>query len=310
MKTRIIGKTIFALLLSLATVCVAQGTDQHKSKVLTYEEYAAGFKDSANRPIDYDDKSVRRNFEYLKVKYNPEVGLVKILAENLEVDDSTLFAIINVYDSDSMWLGRSDTLELNYSYKNQFFLGDTLVKFAKFIDVVIKRKEDKSFYFFDRSYSSCKYPYDTLFKVSYSLLQPKYWEFLSYETCDITFIEKQLGVDPFSCYWIWTKDNEVKLVPYENCDDKTKYFGLDSTSNECILRTICEEGEIYDSVNNSCYLIFPANSHLNRYGEWECDLGYVMIDGSCEAKAECDSSQGYDASENTCLVKPFGLTSL
>lgn len=256
MKTRIIGKTIFALLLSLATVCVAKGTDRHESKVLTYEEYAAGFKDSdANKLKNYNDKSVRKKFEHLKVKYNPELGLVKILAEDLEVDDDSLFAIINVYDSDSMWLGKSEPLNLNYSYKDQFFLGDTLVKFAKFIDVDIKRNGDESFYSL-HSYNSCRWPYDTLLTV-YPYLFPKtkskYRDFFSYSTCDITNIEKEFGVDPFSLYWGESDDsNEISLVPYKNCDDKTKYFGLDSTSNECILRTICQEDEIYDSENNSC----------------------------------------------------------
>lgn len=261
MKTRIIGKTVFALLLSLATVCVAKGTDRHESKVLTYEEYA---ESSKNPSKNYDDKSVFKNFEHLKVKYNPELGLVKILAEDLEVDEDSLFAIINVYDSDSMWLGRSDTLELNHSYKEQFFLGDTLVKFAKFIDVILKFKEDERFYFL-HSYNECKWPYDTLYVVfpypdQIKSILSKYRDFFSYETCDITFIEKQMGVDPFSLYWkpSSSRSNKILLEPYKNCDDKTKYFGLDSASNECILRTICQEDEIYDSVNNSCYTI-PTN---------------------------------------------------
>ena len=227
------------------------------------------------------DKSIERYIESLDVKYNPYRGLVTISTEEMysAAEVSDLYAVINVYDSDSMWIGSSERLDLDHSYKNQNFLDFSEIEFAKFIRVTLKYKENDDDYFL-RERLECKDGGDTIFYVQTKKNPNGDKEYLL--TCDIANLDengffKQLSETklPFL-----SRKAFVYLEKYKDCSDTKKYFGLDSTTNECIEIATCLDDEFYDNTDNSCYTI-PANSHLIANRLWECNSGYVGEANAC-----------------------------
>ena len=250
------------------------------------------------------DKSIERYIESLDVKYNPYRGLVKISTEGMysAAEISDLYAVINVYDSDSMWIGKSEQLDLDYFFKNQDFLDSSEIEFAKFIRVTLQFKENDDYYFMSEKLG-CKDGGDTIYYVQTKKKPNGDEEYLL--TCDIASLNenglyKHWPTEPL----VPSRKKFVYLEKYKDCSDTKKYFGLDSTTNECIEIATCLDGEFYDNTDNSCYTI-PANSHLIENRLWECDSGYVEVEGSCKLRVTCSESGIYkDWTKTECSTIP------
>ena len=306
------AKCAFGLcfLLLLATLSVASPTEKYEptyTKLKTVNNvvyYKIKAKEIPFNKLGIKiDKSIKRYTEQLDVKYNPYRGLVKISTEGINYADiEDLYAVIHVYDSDSMWIGTSGQLDLDHSYRNQDFLDSSEVKFAKFIHVTLKYKENDDYYFMSERLG-CKDGGDTIFYVQTKKKPNGDEEYLL--TCDIASLDenglyKHWSTEPL----IPSRKKFVYLEKYKDCSDTKKYFGLDSTTNECIEIATCLDDEFYDNTDNSCYTI-PANSHLIENRLWACDSGYVNTGNQCLPHVTCSESEIYaNWAETECSSIP------
>ena len=325
------------LLLLLATQAIAVGnldlvlSPETVNREFQYEKYAQ--ENFTINKIFKLDESVVKYREHLLVKYNPFREMISIKADLGDFTDS-VYAVINVYDIfDSVLMGRSSKLDLNYIYRGNsaHFVPLADADFVSHITVDLRYKSNpyRSYILSERlecsDGSSYIFSYCTASKC--------------YLTCDSTTFYKTPGIKNLDSFFQRKLSHDamsfIKLEKYKDCSDTKKYFGLDSTTNECIEIATCLDGEFYDNTDNSCYTI-PANSHLieNRLWEcdsgywqqqqgeycyaipsnshnidsftWECDSGYVEVEGSCKLRVTCsDSSEIYkDWTETECSTIP------
>lgn len=103
------------------------------------------------------------------------------------------------------------------------------------------------------------------------------------------------ALDSVSCVFL-PENAHRNIKTGFSCD--RNYIFIDG---ECVLRTKCNESELYDSTYNVC-LSHPVNAHwIENSTMWNCDSDYVLIENKCVEKTKCIFEQRYDIVTNMCF---------
>lgn len=216
------------------------------SGVITAELFSADLG-----KLGYSIKNGRFVRQHIKIKYNPEHGLLSV--EGSGGRNNLTFGLMT-FNSDDMWLGSSEKkYEINYFYKSVDFVDyDLKNQISKIkIDVPIENFQT------DIVCEGNKY----LFAFQNDFFNSRKKLFCSNQVPEGFFVRQR--IDDFS---------------YSN-----SLFLLEKKKR-------CKKGDLYREEDNSCVEL-PKNSHWIDTLEYvyDCDSGYVVWQDGCAKQAECTS---------------------
>ena len=128
-----------------------------------------------------------------------------------------------------------------------------------------------------------------------------------------------LNTSVFECHTNYYKQiSEEKCIPKKNCKKNEKldeynscvspdsgYVWLNNDKNDLSQRPACEaENERYNENTNECEYKIENSHWIEKSLEYECNKGYVYINGLCEEKVSCKADERYDEENNSCITKP------
>lgn len=128
-----------------------------------------------------------------------------------------------------------------------------------------------------------------------------------------------INTSEFECHTNYYKQtSEKKCIPKKNCKKNEKldeynscvspdsgYIWLNNDKNDLRQRPTCKaENERYNENTNECEYKIENSHWIGKSLEYECNEGYVYINGLCEEKDSCNADERYDEENNRCITKP------
>lgn len=128
-----------------------------------------------------------------------------------------------------------------------------------------------------------------------------------------------INTSEFECHTNYYKQtSEKKCIPKKNCKKNEKldeyntcvspdsgYIWLNNDKNDLRQRPTCKaENERYNENTNECEYKIENSHWIGKSLEYECNEGYVYINGLCEEKDSCNADERYDEENNSCIIKP------
>lgn len=128
-----------------------------------------------------------------------------------------------------------------------------------------------------------------------------------------------LNTSEFECHTNYYKHTtEEKCIPKKKCKKNEKldeynycvspdsgYIWLNNDKNDLSQRPACKAGnERYNENTNQCEYKIENSHWVGKTLEYECNEGYVYINGLCEEIASCKEDERYNEENNSCVSKP------
>lgn len=128
-----------------------------------------------------------------------------------------------------------------------------------------------------------------------------------------------IDTQEFECHTNYYKqESEYKCIPKKKCKKNEKldeynfcvspdsgYIWLNNDNNDLSQRPTCKaENERYNENTNECEYKIENSHWIGKSLEYECNEGYVYINGLCEEKDSCNADERYDEENNSCITKP------
>lgn len=132
------------------------------------------------------------------------------------------------------------------------------------------------------------------------------WDNAEYVSCPNNYI-KTIEDDYFTCIKkIVCKSNERYNTEYNECVTlDSGYVWLNKDKNDLSQRPACKaENERYNKNTNQCDYKTENSHWIGKSLEYECNEGYVMINGLCEEIVSCNEDERYNDENNSCVSKP------
>ena len=132
------------------------------------------------------------------------------------------------------------------------------------------------------------------------------WEVSDFVSCPNNYI-KTIEDYYFTCIKKATcKSNERYNAEDNECVTlDSGYVWLNKDKNDLSQRPACKaENERYNENTNQCDYKIENSRWIGKSLEYECNEGYVMIDGLCEEKVSCNEDERYNDENNSCVSKP------
>ena len=132
------------------------------------------------------------------------------------------------------------------------------------------------------------------------------WDNADYVSCPNNYI-KSIEDDYFTCIKKTVcKQNERYNAEYNECVElDSGYVWLNKDPNDLSQRPACKaENERYNENTNQCEYKIENSHWIGKSLEYECNDGYVIINGICEEKVSCNEDERYYEENNNCISKP------
>ncbi len=132
------------------------------------------------------------------------------------------------------------------------------------------------------------------------------WDNADYVSCPNNYI-KVIEDDCFTCI------KKAVCKSNERYDDNNNecvkldsgYIWLNDDKTDLRQRPTCKaENQRYNENTNQCEYKIENSHWIGKSLEYECNEGYVYIDGLCEEKVSCNVDERYDEENNRCITKP------
>ena len=251
MKLLKMKKNVFLLLLSVSFGFSQIHYEPYAPKVkrtsgvITAELYSADLD-----KLGYSIKNGRFVRQHIKVKYNPEHGLLSVEGSG---GNNLTFGLM-AFNSDDMWLGSSEKkYEINYFYKNVDFVDYDLKNQISKIKIDVPIEDFQT----DIVCEGDKY----LFAFQNDFFNSRKKLFCSDQIPEGFFVRQR--IDDFS---------------YSN-----NLFLLEKKKR-------CKKGDLYREEDNSCVELPKNSHWIDTLEYvYDCDSGYVVWQDGCAKQAECTS---------------------
>lgn len=232
-----------------------------------------GFTQVVSYSEEYDLVKVKTPAKTIKIACKTRVDLSEGLVDNYACDVNK----IAVYNKNDFWIGSlGEVKAFSDSRYNDYDLDRYKGKGKKIkVDYVIPT-EDAS------------------------------WDNADYVSCPNKYI-KTIEDDYFTCVKKANcKSNERYNDNYNECVKlDSGYVWLNNDKNDLRQRPTCKaENERYNENTNECEYNIENSHWIGKSLEYECNEGYVYINGLCEEKDSCNADERYDEENNSCIIKP------
>lgn len=222
----------------------------------------------------YDLVYVKAPAKSKQITCETRVDLSEGLIDNYACDVNKIY----VLNKNNFWIGTFDSVKAFYSQRNvDYKLGRYRGKGEKIrVDYVIPTTETASRW--NDNYVTCPNNYIKTIEDYY-----------------FTCIEKAV-----------CKSNERYNAEYNECVKlDSGYIWLNKDKNDLRQRPICKaENERYNENTNQCEYKIENSHWIGKSLDYECNKGYVIINGLCEEKVSCNENERYNEENNSCVSKP------
>lgn len=104
---------------------------------------------------------------------------------------------------------------------------------------------------------------------------------------------------------ICSKSERYDVVNNVCVSPDSGYIWLNKDKNDLSQRPACKaENERYNENTNQCEYKIENSHWVGKSLEYECNEGYVIINGLCEEKVSCNEDERYYEENNSCISKP------